>query len=135
MCRIRTRSKREASSQNLTRKTSHMLNIPYHFLNGFELISKMTRGSSQSEEICQSTEKSHVWYWQLDNRTSAAVLPLLRATQKGSLVRPHSQSPQLYGSLGDLRCTASFIKETGVSSDEREEEEYSMSLILLISHR
>ena len=61
MCRVRTRSKREASSQNLTRKTSHMLNIPYNFLNGFELISKMTCGTSQSAEIRRSAEKSHVW--------------------------------------------------------------------------
>ena len=60
MCRVRTRSKREASSQNLTRKTSHMLNIPYNFLNGFELISKMTRGTSQSAEIRRLAEKSHV---------------------------------------------------------------------------
>ena len=60
MCRIRTRSKREASSQNLTRKTSHTLNVPYNFLNGFELISKMTRGASQSAEIRRSAEKSHV---------------------------------------------------------------------------
>ena len=60
MCRVRTRSKREASSQNLTRKTSHMLNILYNFLNGFELISKMTRGTSQSAEIRRSAEKSHV---------------------------------------------------------------------------
>ena len=50
----------EASLQNLTRKTSHMLNIPYNFLNGFELISKMIRGTSQSAEIRQSAEKSHV---------------------------------------------------------------------------
>ena len=60
MCRVRTRSKREARSQNLTRKTSHMLNIPYNFLNGFELISKMTRGTSKSAEIRRSAEKSHV---------------------------------------------------------------------------
>ena len=60
MCRVRTRSKREASLQNLTRNTSHMLNIPYNFLNGFELISKMTRGTSQSAEIHRSAEKSHV---------------------------------------------------------------------------
>ena len=33
-------------------------------------------------------------YWQSDNRTSTAVLPHLRATQKGNLARPHSQSPQ-----------------------------------------
>ena len=59
MCHVRTRSKREASSQNLTRKTSHMLNIPYNFLNGFELISKMTRGTSQSAEIRRLAEKSH----------------------------------------------------------------------------
>ena len=51
MCCVRTRSKHEASSQNLTRKTSHLLNIPYNFLNGFDLISKMTRGTSQSVEI------------------------------------------------------------------------------------
>ena len=60
MCRVRTRSKREASSQNSTWKISHMLNIPYNFLNGFELISKMTRGTSQSTEIHRSAEKSHV---------------------------------------------------------------------------
>ena len=59
MCRVRTRSKREASSQILTRKTSHMLIMPYNFLNGFELISKMTRGTSQSAEIHRSAEKSH----------------------------------------------------------------------------
>ena len=61
MCCVRTRSQREASSQNLTRKTSHMLNIPYTFLNRFELISKMTRGASHSAEIRRSAEKSHVW--------------------------------------------------------------------------
>ena len=61
MCHVRTRSKREASSQNLTRKTSQMLNIPYNFLNGFEPISKMTRGTSQSAEIRRLAEKSHVW--------------------------------------------------------------------------
>ena len=33
-------------------------------------------------------------YWQSDNRTSTAVLPHLRATQKGNLTRPHSRSPQ-----------------------------------------
>ena len=33
-------------------------------------------------------------YWQSDNWTSAAVLPHLRATQKGNLARPHSRSPQ-----------------------------------------
>ena len=33
-------------------------------------------------------------YWQSDNRTSAAVLPHLRATLKGNLARPHSLSPQ-----------------------------------------
>ena len=57
MCRVRTRPKREASSQNLTRKTSHMLSIPHNFLNGFELISKITRGTSQSAEIRRSAEK------------------------------------------------------------------------------
>ena len=35
-----------------------------------------------------------VVYWQLDNRTSAAALDHLRATQKGNLARPHSRSPQ-----------------------------------------
>ena len=30
-------------------------------------------------------------YWQSDNRTSTAVLPHLRATQKGNLARPHRQ--------------------------------------------
>ena len=68
MCRVRTRSKRAASSQNLTRKTSHMLNVPYNFLNGFELISKMTPGTSKSAEIRRSAEKSHAWVvpqWQL----------------------------------------------------------------------
>ena len=43
-CRVRMRSKRKASLQNLTRKISHMLNIPYNFLNGFELISKRPVG-------------------------------------------------------------------------------------------
>ena len=38
-----------------------MLNVPYNFLNGFELISKMTRGASQSAEIRRSAEKSHAW--------------------------------------------------------------------------
>ena len=33
-------------------------------------------------------------YWQSDNRTSTAVLPHLRATQKGNLARPHYRSPQ-----------------------------------------
>ena len=33
-------------------------------------------------------------YWQSDNRISTAVLPHLRATQKGNLARPHSRSPQ-----------------------------------------
>ena len=33
-------------------------------------------------------------YWQSDNRTSTAVLPHLRAAQKGNLARPHSRSPQ-----------------------------------------
>ena len=33
-------------------------------------------------------------YWQSDNKTSTAVLPHLRATQKGNLARPHSRSPQ-----------------------------------------
>ena len=33
-------------------------------------------------------------YWQSDNRPAAAVLPHLRATQKGNLARPHSCSPQ-----------------------------------------
>ena len=32
--------------------------------------------------------------WQSDNRTSTAVLPHLRATQKGNLARPHPRSPQ-----------------------------------------
>ena len=71
MCRVRTRSKREASSQNLTRKTSHMLKIPYNFLNGFELISKMTCGTSQSAEIRRSAEKSHVWALQKHHSLSS----------------------------------------------------------------
>ena len=33
-------------------------------------------------------------YWQSDNRTSTAVLPHLRATQKGNLARPHPRRPQ-----------------------------------------
>ena len=33
-------------------------------------------------------------YWQSDNKTSTAVLPHLRATQKENLARPHSRSPQ-----------------------------------------
>ena len=33
-------------------------------------------------------------YWQSDNRTSTAVLPHLRATQKGNLARPNSRSLQ-----------------------------------------
>ena len=33
-------------------------------------------------------------YWQSDDRTSTAVLPHLRATQKGNLARPHCRSPQ-----------------------------------------
>ena len=50
-----------------------MLNIPYNFLNGFELISKMTRGASQSAEIRWSAEKSHVWslYYKLRYDTTA----------------------------------------------------------------
>ena len=36
-----------------------------------------------------------LWYWQSDNRTSTAVLPHLRTTQKGNLARPHSRSPQV----------------------------------------
>ena len=61
-------------------------------------------------------------YCQSDNRTSTAVLPHLRATQKGNLARPHPRSPQAPRqsgrsgrSLRDLRCTATFIEETGVS--------------------
>ena len=57
MCHVRTRLKCEASLQNWTQKTSHMFNIPYNFLNGFELISKMTRGSSQLAEIRRSAWK------------------------------------------------------------------------------
>ena len=48
---VRTILQHEASSQNLTQKTSHMLNIPYTFLNGSELISKMTCGAPQLAEI------------------------------------------------------------------------------------
>ena len=33
-------------------------------------------------------------YWQVDNRTSTAVLPPLRATQKGNLASRHCCSPQ-----------------------------------------
>ena len=76
MCRVRTKSKREASSQNLTLKTSHMLNISYNFLNGFELISKMTRGPSHSAEIRWSVEKSHVC--PLHTLTSPATATLTR---------------------------------------------------------
>ena len=47
-----------ASSQNLSRKISHMLIIPYNFLNGFELISKMTCGTSQSAEIRRLAENA-----------------------------------------------------------------------------
>ena len=59
-------------------------------------------------------------YWQSDNTTSAAVLPHLRATQKGNVAKgiwpDHTPiAHKLYGSFGDQRCTATFIKETGVS--------------------
>ena len=47
-----------------------MLNVPYNFLNGFELISKMTRGASQSAEIRRSAEKSHVWDFYLSHHRS-----------------------------------------------------------------
>ena len=39
-------------------------------------------------------------YWQSDNGTPTAVLPHLRATQKGNLARPHSVARKLHGSLG-----------------------------------
>ena len=42
----------------------------------------------------QSVSRTGLRYWQSDNRTSTAVLPHLRATQKGNLARPHSRSPQ-----------------------------------------
>ena len=96
MCRVRTRSKRKASSQNLTRKTSHMLNIPYNFLNGFELISKMTCGPSKSAEIRRSAEKSHVWYIHLihvEHSTETADASLqLTSDQRGR----QTQLPQLW---------------------------------------
>ena len=38
----------------------------------------------------------------------------------------------LCGSLGDLRCAATFVEETGVPSDEREEEEaYILNRLML----
>ena len=82
-----TRSKREASSQNLTRKTFPMLNIPYNFLNGFELISKMTCGISQSAEIRRSAEKSHVWVWGACGQCTVSVGSLWTVyNQNGDLV-------------------------------------------------
>ena len=66
------------------RKTSHMLNVPYNFLNGFELISKMTRGASQSAEIRRSAEKSHVCKLQGPlPELLAFVIPILLITNKG----------------------------------------------------
>ena len=63
-------------------------------------------------------------YWQSDNRTSTAVLPHIYEPVRKGIWPDHTPvARKLYGSLRDLRCTATFIKETGVSSDEREEEE------------
>ena len=56
---------------NLSWKTSHMLNIPYNFLNRFELISKMTRETSQSTEIRRLAQKSHVWHISLKSSIHA----------------------------------------------------------------
>ena len=41
-----------------------------------------------------------IWPDHSDNRTSAAVLPPLRATLKGNLARPHSRNPKALGKPG-----------------------------------
>ena len=51
-------------------------------------------------------------------RNNAAVLPPIRATQKGNLARPHSRSPQQPGGH-TMRCY--ITKETGVSFHLRKE--------------
>ena len=66
-----------------------------------------TSGSVQAQDrpqppqlspVLQPPHRAHravpLRYWQSDNRTPTAVLPHLRATQKGNLARQHSRSPQ-----------------------------------------
>ena len=121
MCPVRTRSKREASSQNLTRKTSHMLNIPYNFLNGFELISKMTNGTSQSAEIRRSAEKSHVWDIPQPSHTT-------QFANKLQALSYTSDSESSHNTLGDNLVAA----DAGLGAAESEVR-WSVSLDMLLA--
>ena len=67
-----------------------------------------------------STRSVSLWYWQSGNRTSAVVLPHLRATQKGNLARPHSRSSAVAWGTYDVLPSSSRGLE--FPSDEREEE-------------
>ena len=61
-------------------------------------------------------------YWQSDNRTSTAVLPHLRATQKGNLARPHSRSQQTVQKPGGHAIYCHLHRGDWSSpSDERED--------------
>ena len=65
---------------------------PYYMLTRREQVTvfRLRTGHNRLNYHLYSTLR----YWQSDKRTSTAVLPHLRATQKGNLARPHSRSPQ-----------------------------------------
>ena len=62
------------------------------------LVTGFSHREVKTRTVFQTPHRLHravpLRYWQSDNRTSTAVLPHLRATQKGNLARPHSRSPQ-----------------------------------------
>ena len=74
---------------------------PYYLLTRREQVSVQAQDRPQPPQLSPVFQTPH-WpyravplrYWQSDNRASTAVLPHLRATQKGNLARPHSRSPQ-----------------------------------------
>ena len=69
---------------------------PYYLLTRWEQVTVQAQDRPQPPQpspVFQTPQQPYravpLRYWQSDNRTSAAVLPPLRATQKGNLARPH----------------------------------------------
>ena len=76
---------------------------PYYLLSRREQVTVFVQAQNrpQPPQLSPIFQTPHWPYgavplrsWQSDNRTSAAVLLHLRATQKGNLASPHSCSPQ-----------------------------------------
>ena len=92
----KTKTKQKMKQTKPNNNKNKKQNTHTHTNKNNKQTNKKTQTSNNNKLILiphQPYRAVPLWYWQSDNRTSTAVLPHLRATQKGYLARPHSRSP------------------------------------------